>query len=246
MKKMIFSHGDKGGVGKSIFSMLIVEYLLSQNIPVGIVETDGEMTGRNNADVGKRYKNVAGVGVLNVNLDKSGRDAENAVSSLFSRIEESGIEHIVVNAPANAYKSLDAFSDIIVPVAQDLDYETCVAWLVGKESASAELSIQSELCKLADRKMAVVNRKESEFDVDFFWFQNPKYKDAWVESGGLLGEIPELASRVATSVQAQPESSFLSLAGKESPLFMVERQIIKNWLKKSWENAVIPLVGEGE
>ena len=40
MKHLVISHGDKGGVGKSIFSMLAVEFGLFAERNVAIVEGD--------------------------------------------------------------------------------------------------------------------------------------------------------------------------------------------------------------
>ncbi|WP_409408771.1 hypothetical protein AAE485_10295 [Acidithiobacillus ferriphilus] len=238
MKHLVISHGDKGGVGKSIFSMLAVEFGLFSGRNIAIVEGDTKI-----GDVKARYENVASV--LSVNLDKSGKDAENAIATLFGHLEGLESDFVVMNAPANAHKALDSYAKLIVPVARELGFQICVAWMVGRESSSATLANESAICQVADRKIAVVNRHESDYDQDYYWFTTPRYKDVWIASGGLTGEIPELASRVGAKVKEYQGRSFASLAGPESPLFIVERQIIKNWLRKSWQESVIPLI-EGE
>ena len=238
MKHLVISHGDKGGVGKSIFSMLAVEFGLFSGRNVAIVEGDTKI-----GDVKARYENV--VSVLSVNLDKSGKDAENAIATLFSHLEALQSDFVVMNLPANSHKAIDAYAEIIAPVARELGLQICVAWMIGRESSSATLANASAICQLADRKMAVVNRHESDFDRDYYWFTVPQYREEWIASGGLTGEIPELASRVGARVKEYQGQSFASLAGPESPLFIVERQIIKNWLRKSWQESVIPLI-EGE
>ena len=240
MKKLVISHGDKGGVGKSIFAMLATEYALSQNIQVALVEGDVKI-----GDVAERYAGVDGLTGFAVDLDKSGSDAENAITTLFRHLEDSGADMVVLNSPANAHKALDSNAEIIVPVAESLDYEICTAWLMGIEEASARLANESLICQMSHRKMAVVNRHESPFDPDFVWFAHPAYKKEWVKSGGLLGEIPDLASRVATKLKEHQGMTLTGLAGKESPLHLVDRQVIKNWLEKSWRGAVIRLI-EGE
>ncbi|UBU61057.1 hypothetical protein LDB30_07975 [Acidithiobacillus ferrooxidans] len=235
MKHLVISHGDKGGVGKSIFSMLAVEFGLFAERNVAIVEGDTKI-----GDVKARYENV--VSVLSVNLDKSGKDAENAIATLFGHLEALDSDFVVMNAPANAHKALDSYAELIVPVARELGFQICVAWMIGRESSSATLANESVICQVADRKIAVVNRHESDYDRDYYWFAVPQYKDAWIASGGLTGEIPELASRVGAKVKEYQGRSFASLAGPESPLFIVERQIIKNWLRKSWQESMIPLI----
>ena len=235
MKHLVISHGDKGGVGKSIFSMLAVEFGLFAERNVAIVEGDTKI-----GDVKARYENV--VSVLSVNFDKSGKDAENAIATLFGHLEALDSDFVVMNAPANAHKALDSYAELIVPVARELGFQICVAWMIGRESSSATLANESVICQVADRKIAVVNRHESDYDRDYYWFAVPQYKDAWIASGGLTGEIPELASRVGAKVKEYQGRSFASLAGPESPLFIVERQIIKNWLRKSWQESMIPLI----
>ena len=235
MKHLVISHGDKGGVGKSIFSMLAVEFGLFAERNVAIVEGDTKI-----GDVKARYENV--VSVLSVNLDKSGKDAENAIATLFGHLEALDSDFVVMNAPANAHKALDSYAELIVPVARELGFQICVAWMIGRESSSATLANESAICQVADRKIAVVNRHESDYDRDYYWFAVPQYKDAWIASGGLTGEIPELASRVGAKVKEYQGRSFASLAGPDSPLFIVERQIIKNWLRKSWQESMIPLI----
>ena len=237
MKHLVISHGDKGGVGKSIFSMLAVEFGLFSGRNIAIVEGDTKI-----GDVKARYENVASV--LSVNLDKSGKDAENAIATLFGHLEALESDFVVMNAPANAHKALDSYAELIVPVARELGFQICVAWMVGRESSSATLANESAICQVADRKIAVVNRHESDYDRDYYWFAVPQYKDAWIASGGLTGEIPELASRVGAKVKEYQGRSFASLAGPESPLFIVERQIIKNWLRKSWQDSMTPLIEE--
>jgi len=237
MKSLIISHGDKGGVGKSIFSMLAVEYGLYRERGVAIVEGDTQI-----GDVKARYENV--VPVLSVNLDKSGKDAENAIATLFGHLEALESDFVVMNAPANAHKALDSHAELIGPVARELGFRICVAWMIGREASSATLANESTICQVADRRIAVVNRHESDYDRDYYWFTVPQYREAWIASGGRTGEIPELASRVGAKVKEYQGQSFTSLAGRESPLFVVERQIIKHWLRKSWEGAVIPLIEE--
>lgn len=237
MKTLVISHGDKGGVGKSVFAMLAVDYALQSSRSIAVVEGDVKI-----GDVAKRYQGVAGLSGFGVDLDKSGRDAENAITSLFRKLEDNEANFVVLNSPANAHKSLDSQAEIIIPVAQDLGFAVCVAWMVGLEESCARLANNSVICQMADRKIAVVNRHESQYDPDFFWLTEKTDKEQWIQSGGLLGEIPDLASRVAAKVKEFQGVPLAYLASKDSPLHLVDRQVIKNWLKKSWECAVIPLV----
>ncbi|MBU2843549.1 hypothetical protein [Acidithiobacillus thiooxidans] len=239
-KQLIIAHGEKGGVGKSMFSMLAVDYLINKNDGRKIAIVEGDLSV---SDVATRYDGVEGITGYGVDIDKSGRDAENAIAMLFDNLEENDSDSVILNAPANAAKSLDVNAELILPVAQSLGYEVCVAFMIGLEAASGEMSKRSVICKLADRKLAVVNRRESSEDHEFAWFSNPEYQAAWAASGGILGgELPNLASRAASQMKDHQGRTMVSLSGPDSPLKAVYRQMIKDWLIASWQQAVIPLI----
>ena len=239
-KQLIIAHGEKGGVGKSMFSMLAVDYLINKNDGRKIAIVEGDLSV---GDVAARYAGVPGIQGYAVDIDKSGRDAENAIALLFDKLEANDSDSVVLNAPANAAKSLDVNAELILPVAKSLGYEVCVAFMIGLEAASGEMSKRSIICKLADRKVAVVNRRESAHDFEFAWFTNPDYQHAWAESGGILGgELPNLASRAAAEIKKYQGRTLVSMSGPDSPLKAVYRQMIKDWLLAAWQQSVIPLI----
>ncbi len=241
MKKIIISHGDKGGVGKSMFASLALEYIISRGQKVTLVEGDPNI-----GDVARRYAGVDGINVLGVNLDKSGVDAENAINALFSEIETLDSDYVVINSPANAAKTIDFHSDLIVPVAHDLGFEVLVAWMVGQGEESASLSSKSHLCEFADKKIAVLNYGLSGgLGSDHFaWMEHPA-RDAWLETGGIEGSIPLLISRVSGQVKDIRAASMLQLAkSPDSPLNLISRQGLSRWLDSCFDGAVAPLIGE--
>lgn len=60
--RIIFSHGDKGGVGKSTIASAIADYLQSEGEPVAIIEADTQ-----NPDVARMFENV--LPCVNIALD---------------------------------------------------------------------------------------------------------------------------------------------------------------------------------
>lgn len=241
-KQILIAHGDKGGVGKSTMAMLCVEALLDYGKRVVVVEGDLRV-----GDVGTRYAGVDGVDVIGIDLDVAGGEAENAVSTLFEHVETLDADAIVVNAPANAAKALDANADVILPVARDLGYCVCVGWMIGPDEASARLAGESLLAAGADRKAAIVNRglaAGAAGDEFYPWLRGDGgYRDVWLTSGGAEGELPLLATRVAAQVKAHGAGRIRDLAGAESPLALVNRSIVQRWLNAALEQAVAPLLG---
>lgn len=240
-KQLVTVHGDKGGVGKSLYAMLAVDYALQQGQPVVLVEGD-----KNIGDVAARYRGVAGVTTLTVNLDASGADAENAVDKLFAEVEQSGGDFIVLNTPANSSKSLDAHADLITPVAAELGYALNVAWLLGPAGESAALANRSALAASASKRIAVINRglAAGAGNDHYAWFTSQTAeRERWLERGGLEGELPLLLNRVAAQLKDLP-GPFSALAQPGSPLTVVSRSGLWRWLQAAWGGSVAPLVEE--
>ncbi|MBU2806513.1 ATP-binding protein, partial [Acidithiobacillus ferridurans] len=92
MSNLYFSHGDKGGVGKSLLSAVLVDHLIQSGRDVGIIEGD---TG---ADIALRFSDID---LQLVNLNRSGAQEE-AVLGFSEALEALAGKDIVVNLPAGA------------------------------------------------------------------------------------------------------------------------------------------------
>jgi hypothetical protein len=234
MKTLLFVHGDKGGVGKSTYAALAVDYLLEKYETVTVVEGDRKIP-----DIAERFADVDNVTGILTDLARPDR-AEDAVIKLFEEIERSGAsEHVVVNTPASASSTIDSKADLLIPVAHEMGYQVLVVWMVGKGDISSRLAIESELCNQADRKIAVINEFLTS---DSAWKAHSVHKE-WIKSGGLEGVLPEITSRVAP-VLLESKGRYSDLTLPEAGQTIVVRQSIKNWLKQSWHQAVAPLYEE--
>lgn len=244
-KLLVVFHGDKGGVGKSLGAMLAIDYLMYQGCPVTVVEGDTHI-----GDVATRFHGADGVNILNVNLDASGPDAENAVNRLFGEIERANSAAVVLNAPANSFKSLDAHADLIAPIAQELGYKIHLAWMIGPSTESAALANQSAMAAVADRRIALVNRglvPGASLD-HFAWYsaRHPEYRQAWLDNGGLEGEIPSLLSDVMGEVVSRT-GQFSTLAKpadrpQDGLPGVASRHALWRWLNNAWDRGIRSLI----
>ncbi len=247
MKHLIVSHGEKGGVGKSTYASIVIEAALNNNKRIAVVDADPRSGDVELSDVAARYADVENCQTVRLSLAKSGADAADAVSALFEHIEQIDYDFIVINSPPNAYASLEENADIIASVAHELGYEIGIGWLLGTEDVSAVMATQSRICKLADKKLAIINRHEGASDSRFSWFQKPQYRQAWLDSGGMEAEMPELAARVAGAVRdtlsdpAYKGWTMVKLASAGSPLPAINRTMLNAWLKKCIVQCVFPL-----
>ncbi|MGC8605913.1 MAG: hypothetical protein ACP5VS_19800, partial [Desulfomonilaceae bacterium] len=104
MKTIIFSHGDKGGVGKSVVAALLVDMALQRFGRASLIEGDAKTP-----DVFARYQDDPQVVKKMISLNLAG-DAATAVGGLAEWLEnENPDDHLVtiVNLPANAGETLD-------------------------------------------------------------------------------------------------------------------------------------------
>lgn len=233
MKHIIIVHGDKGGVGKTTVAGLSADYAVKKHGSVVVVEGDLKI-----GDIARRFRGVAGVQGLAVDLARPD-GSEDAAVALFSEIEKLDADLVVINTPASASLTIDRQADIIVPAAHDLGYAVHVAWLLGPGDDSARLAGESQLCRLADRKVAIVNKA---FGQTIAWAHHPA-RAAWLESGGIEGELPVLSERTMAAVRDLP-GRYSVIAQDLGALNTIQRSAVHRWVHASWVSAIVPIFGE--
>ena len=94
--KLLISHGDKGGTGKSMAAALALDHFLATGAPVLLVEGDSAIP-----DLALRFR--GSVPVELVNLNRAG-DAETSFNKLGNVLEAAAGagQHVVINMPAGA------------------------------------------------------------------------------------------------------------------------------------------------
>lgn len=237
-KKLILVHGDKGGVGKSTLAGLAIDYAIQHFGQVAVVEGDEKID-----DVSSRFAGVAGVQGFMVDLARPDA-SEESVIALFDELEGAGLpDVVVVNTPASASSTLDRQAKVLVEAAHDMGYSVHVAWMLGPDDSSAALSAESQLCKLADRKVAVVNCRFGD-GKRFSWTRH-KARAAWLESGGFESALPALTDRAITAVQDQP-GRYSDLAAPGSALSTITRKYVGEWVRAAHEGPVAMLFQDAE
>ena len=135
MKKIIISHGDKGGVGKSIVATAIVEALVAGGHPVALIEGDASQP-----DVGMRYigHEDRGISLGALPLSRAGA-ADAAVADLSYYLEKSASDRdVIINLPAGAGETLDGLAGSLAAVADALGYTLYATYSLGKGEAPAK------------------------------------------------------------------------------------------------------------
>jgi hypothetical protein len=93
MKNLTYVGGSKGGTGKSLICMALVDYVrrVSPKEEILLIETDSS-----NPDVGRLYENTDGVSIRGVLLDEE----EKGWVTMADYIDDTSARHIVINSMA--------------------------------------------------------------------------------------------------------------------------------------------------
>lgn len=125
--KIIFIGGGKGGVGKSITTMALLDALRAAKLEAVYVETDDS-----NPDVYKAVSEQVTSEICNL-------DAEAGYIKLGEIVESHNSAYIVVNTAARATDALIEHGGIVSDVAKELARDLIMLWPINRQRDSLEL-----------------------------------------------------------------------------------------------------------
>lgn len=232
MKQIIISHGQKGGVGKSMIASLIANYLVDNFDRDKLLLIEGDV---GIPDVAARFKgHIKSIGIP---LQRSDMATE-ALGELLERLEiefSDGVEIVLINLPAGASETVDKHAvELIAPVAEALGAVINITFAIGagnESSKAAATSLRSGLAGIADRRVAVLNSAMGEPE-KMAWSRSTE-RDEWLESGGAELILPTLTPRVADRLH-ELEGTFSEIAeGITADLTVVDRMIMRAFIDQS-------------
>lgn len=127
MNKIFIVGGGKGGVGKTMVTMSVVDSLLEKGEKVILVESDDS-----NPDTYKALKDLVPSSILNL-------DTETGYMGLCDIIETNKDTCIVVNTGARATAAIVTHSGIVVDVLRELKRDLVMLWPINRQRDSIEL-----------------------------------------------------------------------------------------------------------
>lgn len=128
MNKIIVISGAKGGVGKSMVTIGVVDYLLARGERVTVVEADST-----NPDVAKMFN-----GAPNVSICTAAMDDESGFIEAANAIENAE-GYIVVNTAARGLAPLIEHWNIVRDVADSMSREIVIFFPINRQRDSLEL-----------------------------------------------------------------------------------------------------------
>ena len=196
-KALIVVAGVRGGVGKSLVAMAVIDWLISfEKARVLVVDGDPD-----NADVYKPHANTEPTPFA-VNLD-----LREGWLSLADSCSEHRDAHVVVDTGARNLDSMLRYSaEIFTAVSAGLERHVVVLWVIGGERNSVHL-LRRYLDERTEKTLlhVVCNQGEDELR-SFPLFDQFGVRKRIAELSGKTIVIPTLANRVTTLLYTQRQT----------------------------------------
>ena len=213
MENVYWIGGGKGGVGKSMVSMGLIDYLRKEGREPVLVETE-----KINPDVGRAHKNE----IRTEGLDLSDQDGWVELLDLCGKTESP----VVINsaAGADATQGIDALEQSLESSGKKL----VVLWVINRQRDGVEL-LREFMKSIQSAEAHVVRNLYFGAAHKFERFNDSKTRKEMEERGGKILDFPEVADRIADELYSKRVSIAKCFDGAETGTrFILAR----------WQNAV--------
>jgi MinD-like ATPase involved in chromosome partitioning or flagellar assembly len=188
MSKAIFLiGGGKGGVGKSLMSMALLDFLQAGGQEPFLVETDTSVP-----DVFKAYQEEV-AGEL-VNLDEREGWIE-----LVNLVESKPESTIAINTGARNQTGVSNFGRTLSKALGELGRKLVVLWMIDRKRESLEL-LSDFMAAIPEAEVHVVRNLYLGSEKKFELYNSSKIKSAIEGKGSKSVNLPELADRVTDAM----------------------------------------------
>ena len=202
-KNIYLIGGSKGGVGKSMVTMAVVDLLVSIGERVLLIESD---TG--NPDVWKTYKEE--VETETVNLD----DADVWIE-LVNLCNDEPDAVVVINTAARNNLGVTAYGETLNSTLAELKRKLVTLWVVNRQRDSLEL-LKGFMDAIPNAAVHVVRNGHAGEEKKFELYNTSKLRKDVEDRGGKSVTFPDLADRVSDDLYSKRLS--IAKASKELPI----------------------------
>ena len=215
---LYFIGGSKGGVGKSILSMLIADFLTKcKGRKIILVESD-----TSNPDVGKTFTHDDDVEVISLSLDNADGWIE------LVNYADTKQKDIVINSAARSGEAVEKFGGTLIGSLEELHRRLISFWVINRQRDSIELL--KKYIDVVPGELHVVRNTFYGDPQKFELFNNSKTKIE-AEKRGATIDLPDLADRVTDDLYSGRLS--INRASEEMPLG--NRAELKRWRSLAWK-----------
>ena len=215
---LYFIGGSKGGVGKSILSMILADFLTQcRHRKIILVESD-----TSNPDVGKTFTHNDDVEVISLSLDNADGWIE------LVNYSEASDKDIVINSAARSGEAVKKFGGTLIGSLEELQRQLVSFWVINRQRDSIELL--KKYMDVVPGELHVVRNTFYGEPQKFELFNNSKTKIE-AEKRGATIDFPDLADRVTDDLY----SKRLSVAKAMEDMPLGNRAELKRWRTVAWK-----------
>lgn len=211
---IIFVSGSKGGVGKSITSMAVVDFLTTEQRNLRLLEAD-----TTNPDVWKSYNRAVESEIVDLDVVDGWIQTINVADAHPFRA-------IVVNTPARNNDAVRQHGPLLLDSLTELDRPLITLWVINRQRDSLELLNEYlETMKHPSHVVHVVRNGYFGDERKFELFEKSILKDSISQQGGRALYLPDVADRVTDELYTQR----ITLAEAAERLKLGDRAELVRW-----------------
>jgi hypothetical protein len=209
---IVFVSGSKGGVGKSITSMAVLDYLAAEHRYARLHEAD-----TTNPDVWKSYGK-------SVECELSSLDVVDGWIQLVNTCDANSFKAIVVNTPARNNDVALLHGKILLSSLKELARPFITLWVINRQRDSLEM-LMNYLEMMPGGVVHVVLNGYFGDQRKFELYEQSAVKEAVEKQGGKDLFLPDLADRVTDEVYSRR----ITLADASAQLKLGDRAELQRW-----------------
>ena len=184
---IVFVTGSKGGVGKSLTTMAVLDYLTSEHRYVRLLEAD-----TTNPDVWKAYRRLVEGEVVSL-------DEVDGWITLVNTCDANPFKAIVINTPARNNDAVLRHGAILLDSLKELARPLVTLWVINRQRDSLELLKNYMESMNAGVVHVIRNGYQNKFEL----YQSSSMPETIAQQGGKSLFLPDLADRVTDELYSR-------------------------------------------
>ncbi|KHJ50044.1 mobilization protein [Vreelandella venusta] len=221
MGKVHFIGGEKGGVGKSMTARVLAQYYIDHQWPFLGFDCDAS-----HGTFSRFYQDYASAVVVG---------DDDSLDGMLSAVEEHPERDLIIDLAAQSAQPINRWVEEtdVFGLLSELGMQV-VWWHVMDDGADSVTLLEQVLNRYQEQTVSIVVVQNLGRGDSFERFQQSKvYQQAVAQEAALI-ELPRLHTKLTQKIDFN-NSSFWAVANDRSLMNIAERQRMKVWLRKSYE-----------
>lgn len=198
-RKLVYVTGGKGGVGKSLFAMTVVDYL-SQTHQTLLIDAEP-----NNPDSSTSYQNKSAMVEARQarvrSEDASGQVDASGLLDILEQVEKTNATATVIDAPAGDSALLAAAGKIVTESCKALGITSVFIWMIDSADKTPVNTLHAAWDSIKDADLILLVKNYRKGD-NFQFFDNSKTIAAITQNQNVkVVDLPKIAARIADTMK---------------------------------------------